>query len=331
MSAPVTSITDLIDTFINPVDEAKKGFRDLNRPTKVELNNLWNKLRENTANIPNPTCIGGQFELSICITNGSEWLTAEIGRINQERLDIAEQQRATNNVAAAAAVPPTAPDTSMIIYVVANETDCDPYPKLTNPGRFTIDPNKTADDITIAKIKHDMSLKEFAAITVVDSAVQYFLRQIFGLAIFDDMNTNDNFVLNKYTALQMRQHLDTKYTKLNPNHIKDEMIEFELPPISGTPINLYFAKQNKCISVLADTDEPITGPKRLCTLLGHLQAILAMQQLDDDYNKIVQSKGAMSHTPCRTNKVFYSITQYFLPVAVIIMCKNYFRVAIIIF
>ena len=234
-------------------------------------------MRENTANIPNPTCIGGQFELSICITNGSEWLLAEMGRINQERFEIAEQKRASDNAAAKAAVPPTAADTSIIIYTMATEIDCDPYPKLTNPGRFIIDTNKTADDITIAKIKHDMRLKEFAAITVVDSAVQYFLRKVFGLAIFADMNTNNNFVLNKYTALQMRQHLDTKYTKLNPNHIKDEMIEFELPPTTGEGMNLYFAKQNKCISVLSNTDEPITKPKRLRTLLGHLQAIPAMQ------------------------------------------------------
>ena len=187
----------------------------------------------------------------------------------------------------------------MIIYTVAIETDCEPYPKLTNPGRYIIDPNKSADNVTIAKIKHDMKLKEYAAITVVDSAVQYFLRKVFGLDIFADMNTNDNFVLNKYTALQMRQHLDTKYTKLNPNHIKDEMIEFELPPTTGAGMNLYFAKQNKSISVLSDTDELITEPKRLRTLLGHLQAILAIQQPVDDYNKKVQSEGPMSWNDTR--------------------------------
>ena len=64
-------------------------------------------------------------------------------------------------------------------------------------------------------------------------------------------------------------------------------------------MNLYFAKQNKCISVLSDTDEPITEPKRLRTLLGHLQAIPAMQQPVDDYNKKVQSEGAMSWNDTR--------------------------------
>ena len=57
------------------------------------------------------------------------------------------------------------------------------------------------------------------------------------------MLTSDNFVPNKYTALQMRQHLDTKFNKLNPNHIKDEMIEFELPPTTDTLLGLYFAKK----------------------------------------------------------------------------------------
>ena len=151
MSAPVTSVTDLIETFINTVDDAKKGFRDLNRPTKVELNNLWNKMRENTANIPNPTCIGGQFELSICITNGSEWLQAEMGRINQERLEAAEQKRASENAAAAAANPPTAQDTSIILFTQAVANDCNQYPKLTNPGRFVIDVNKSADEVSIKK------------------------------------------------------------------------------------------------------------------------------------------------------------------------------------
>ena len=80
MSASTTSTTDLIETFIHDVNAAKKCFHDLNRPTKVELTALLNMLRENTANIPNPTCIGGQFKLSICITNGSEWLQAEMGQ-----------------------------------------------------------------------------------------------------------------------------------------------------------------------------------------------------------------------------------------------------------
>ena len=64
-------------------------------------------------------------------------------------------------------------------------------------------------------------------------------------------------------------------------------------------MNLYFAKQNKCISVLSDTDEPITELKRLRTLLGHLQAIPAMQQPVDDYNKKVQSEGPMSWNDTR--------------------------------
>ena len=64
---------------------------------------------ENAANIPNPTCIGGNFELAICITNRSEWISAEMGRLNQERLEDTKEVRATNNAKVAAAVPPTAP------------------------------------------------------------------------------------------------------------------------------------------------------------------------------------------------------------------------------
>ena len=158
-------------------------------------------VRENAANIPNPTCIGGKFELAICITNGYEWLSTEMGRLNQERLEDAKEVRANSNAKAAAAVPPTAPDTSIINNTCATKTNCKPYPKLTNPGRFLIDTNKSAKVITIEKVKHDMKLKEYAAYTVVDSAVQHYLRKIFGTKIFADMLTSDNFVLNKYTAL----------------------------------------------------------------------------------------------------------------------------------
>ena len=87
--------------------------------------------------------------------------------------------------------------------------------------------------------------------------------------------------------------------KLNPNHIKDEMIELELPPTLDAPLGLYFVKQNRCISVLADTDEPITKPKRLRTLLGHLQGIPSMQPAVDEYNKLVQSKRPKSWNDTR--------------------------------
>mmetsp|Transcript_69589 Transcript_69589/g.77852 ORF Transcript_69589/g.77852 Transcript_69589/m.77852 type:complete len:91 (+) Transcript_69589:183-455(+) len=90
------------------------------------------------------------------------------------------------------------------------------------------------------------------------------------------MLTSDNFVVNKYTALQIQQHLDTKFQKLNLNHIKDEITEFEAPSKPDAPIGLYFTKQNRCISVLADTNETIIKTKRLRTLLDHLQAIPSM-------------------------------------------------------
>ena len=140
MSATTPNVANLIETFIPSVDDGKELFRDLDRPTKVELNNLWNKIRENAANIPNPTCIGGHSELAICITNGSERLSAELGRINQLRLEAAEATQISDNAKAAAASPVQAPDTSIVNYTVATEADIDPYPKLTNPGRFVVDP-----------------------------------------------------------------------------------------------------------------------------------------------------------------------------------------------
>ena len=90
-----------------------------------------------------------------------------------------------------------------------------------------------------------MNLKEYANMSIVDFVIQYYLWKIFGTDFFADMLTSDNFFLNKYTALQMRQYLDTKLNKLNPNHIENVMIEFKLPPTPDVPIGLYFAKQKK--------------------------------------------------------------------------------------
>ena len=119
MSAANPNISNLVKTFIHSVEDTQKLFRDLNRPTKVELNNLWNKLKENTANIPNPTCIGGKFELAISITNRTEWLSAEMGQVNQERLEDAKVVRATDNVKLAAEMPQKSTDT-----LSATKTDC---------------------------------------------------------------------------------------------------------------------------------------------------------------------------------------------------------------
>ena len=94
-----------------------------------------------------------------------------MGRLNQERLEDAEAVRATNNAKLAAETPSKAPDKSIIIYTCATKTDCELCSKLTNPGRFIIDIIKSAKVITIEKIKHNMKLKEYAAYTVVDSAV----------------------------------------------------------------------------------------------------------------------------------------------------------------
>ena len=225
-----------------------------------------------------------------------------MGRINQEILEDVKAMRATDNAKLAAETPPKAPDTSISVYSCATETDCESYSKLTNPGRSVIDTKKSAEVITIGKVKHDIELKEYAVYTVVDSVVQHYLCKVFGTEIFANMLTGYNFVLNKYTTLQMRQHLDTKFNKLNSNHIKDDMIEFVLPPTPDAPLGLYFAIQNRRISVLAYTDEQITESKRLCILIDHLQGIPSMQPEVDEYNKLVQSERPKSWN--KTRKFF---------------------------
>ena len=82
-----------------------------------------------------------------------------------------------------------APDTSIDVYIGATEADINLYPKLANPGRFIIDSNKNAKEITIKKIKHDIKFKEYAAYyTIADSTVQYYLK-VFGTKNFANMFT----------------------------------------------------------------------------------------------------------------------------------------------
>ena len=96
------NITNLIGTFINSVDNVQKLFKNFTRLTKVGLNNLWNKVQEYTVNIPNPTCIGRAFRLTICITNGSKCFLSKLGLINQDQLEVAEAVREADNMKAAA-------------------------------------------------------------------------------------------------------------------------------------------------------------------------------------------------------------------------------------
>ena len=75
------------------------------------------------------------------------------------------------------------------------------------------------------------------------------------------MMKSTNFVLKKTTALEMRHHLETKFNKTLPGHIEDVMVIFNLPLDPNEPIRTYFAKQNKCISLLENSDEPIIPAK----------------------------------------------------------------------
>ena len=145
----------------------------------MELNNLWNKIQKNEAHISNPTCVGVKFKLTICITNGSEWLSVEMVQINQERLEDAEAVRVFDNAKVAAETTPKATDTLIINHTCATETDIVPYPKLINPGRYVIDTNNSTKVITIEKIKQGMEPKDYAAYNIVDSVVQYYLRKLF--------------------------------------------------------------------------------------------------------------------------------------------------------
>ena len=122
-------------------------------------------------------CIGGAFELAICITTGSAWLSFKLNQINQLRLEADEAEQEAEIVKAPVESPPRASNTSIVIYTFDNKTYFNPYPKVMNLRRFIIDSNKSADEITIKKIKHDMKLKEYATMFIVDSIIQYYLQK----------------------------------------------------------------------------------------------------------------------------------------------------------
>ena len=288
--SPSSTITDIIENFIHSPEVVKLLVENLSRPTKVELTNVVNHLTINTVNIPNPDCVGGIFGHAICITTTPEWNSAEIIRINGDREVAAQETRRIDNAAALAANDPA--DNSPITYTEATVADCEPFPALVNPGKYIVNSNWTAKDATINKLKHDVLQKEYTAQLNVDAAIQLFFRKVFPADIFADMMKSTNFVLNKTTALEMRHHLETKFNKTLPGHIEDVMVTFNKPPDPNEPIGTYFAKQNKCISLLENSDEPIILAKQKRTLLGHMQKIPAYQQAVADYNKEVKLNGA---------------------------------------
>ena len=201
--SPATNFKDLLETFICLVDNIQKLIKDQSRSPKVKLNNCWNKIWENTANVPNPSFIGGQFELSICITTRQEWLASKFGQINQKIFEATEGSQWLANMTALASQPARAAKNPPIIYTKAIGTDCLPYSTLLNPRKFVINPNLSAWEVTITKIKHNIILKEYVVMIIVNTTIQLFLPQVFGTKIFADMLTSDSFVLNKYTALQI--------------------------------------------------------------------------------------------------------------------------------
>ena len=95
----------------------------------------------------------------------------------------------------------------------------------------------------------------------VDAAQQQFLRNLFPTAIFADMTKSTNIISNKTTSREMRLYLESKFTKLLPIHIKDVYVTFNKIPDQNEPISTYFQKQNKCIFLPENFDEPIIGPK----------------------------------------------------------------------
>ena len=65
------------------------------------------------------------------------------------------------------------------------------------------------------------------------------------------------------------------------------MITFDKLPDPNKPIGTYFTKQNKCISLLKDSDKPIILARRNRTLLAHMQSIPVYQPAISDYTKML--------------------------------------------
>ena len=132
-----------------------------------------------------------------------------------------------------------------------------------------------------------MKQKEYWLFANIDAAQQQFFRKVFPTATFTNMTKSTNVILNRTTARKMRLHLKTKFNKLLPYHIEDDYAKFNKAPDPNEPIGNYFEKQNKYITLLANSVEPIIEAKRICTLSGHLQKIPSYQQAVMDYNKEV--------------------------------------------
>ena len=103
------------------------------------------------------------FEHSICITTHKEWLSVELGRVNQEKLEATKATKCNKYVVILAAKPHTA-DNSPVTYAKATATKYEPYLTLYNPRKCIVNTAWSAEGNTINKLKHDVLKADYAAL-----------------------------------------------------------------------------------------------------------------------------------------------------------------------
>ena len=117
------------------------------------------------------------------------------------------------------AQPPTAVDNIWLVYIRAIEDNSVHLPDLKNSGKFIINLTWSANRRSYHckdQIWYPLKTTPLYSLSILLPTI---LLESMGSAIFADMLKCNNYVLNKFTALKMCQHLDTKFDMMNPGQI----------------------------------------------------------------------------------------------------------------
>ena len=126
----------------------------------------------------------------------------------------------------------------------------------------------------------------------------------FILELKDDMMDYDGV-----TLVDMLKHLRDEYAPQDVNFLEKVLSEFEEPPDLTKPIDAYFAKQERCQRLLADSEDPIEDRTMVVKATQHLGKDPSLAKKTVQFREL--SKDQRTWTKCKAyyRKVMRAVKQ----------------------
>ena len=142
----------------------------------------------------------------------------------------------------------------------------------TSLGAYPTFPTNATDDEK--KLAISEFIRDEHGIKVVD-AIQELLKNQFIEAIDEDYILELKQGIQEWngrTLLDLLTHVRTNYATMDDLVYNDIMKKFAEPPDMDLPIDKYFTKQDECMLLASDSDNPITDAAMVLQLTTHMAA-----------------------------------------------------------